>query len=68
MQKNASASATGYLGEPKLVYRADVDQSGDWYVWKRLGKSGWAALQRCRDRTEAIEMASSLNRDEVRVL
>lgn len=48
--------------ESKLVYRADIDQSGDWYVWQRLGASGWAALQRCRDRMEALQMASELNR------
>ncbi|KAA0215565.1 MAG: hypothetical protein EDM82_06765 [Cyanobacteria bacterium CYA] len=57
-----TAARTRPTVESKLVYRADIDQSGDWYVWQRLGASGWAALQRCRDRAEAIEIASMMNR------
>lgn len=57
-----TAARTRPTVESKLVYRADIDQSGDWYVWQRLGASGWAALQRCQDRSEAIQIASTLNR------
>lgn len=61
MPENTAAQSRPIV-ESKLAYRADIDQSGDWYVWQRLGASGWAALQRCQDRSEAIEMASTLNR------
>jgi hypothetical protein len=47
--------------EPKALFRADVDQSGDWYVWRRLGASGWATLRRCCDREQALELAKALN-------
>jgi len=47
--------------EPKALFRADVDQSGDWYVWRRLGASGWATLRRCCDREQALELAKTLN-------
>lgn len=42
-------------------YRADVDQAGEWYVWRRLGANGWATMRRCNTRRDAIELAASLN-------
>lgn len=62
MPENTTTRSPRATVESKLVYRADIDQSGDWYVWQRLGASGWAALQRCQDRMEAIQVASDLNR------
>jgi len=47
--------------EPKALFRADVDQSGEWYVWRRLGASRWATLRRCCNREQALELAKSLN-------
>ena len=26
-------------------FRADTDQRGDWYVWRRMGATGWATLR-----------------------
>jgi len=49
--------------ESKNLFRADVDQSGDWYVWRRLGSSGWATLRRCTGREQALELAKALNQD-----
>jgi hypothetical protein len=48
--------------EQKPVYRADTDQSGDWYVWRRLNDHGWATHHRCDTREAAVEMAALLNR------
>lgn len=53
----------GDMVEPKKLFRADVDQSGDWYVWRRLGASGWATLRRCSGREQALELAKALNQD-----
>lgn len=49
--------------EPKLLFRADTDQNGDWYVWRKLSKHGWATLRRCDCRETALELAESMNRD-----
>lgn len=49
------------LFEPKGLYRADTDQSGQWYVWRRLSANGWATLQRCNTREEAVQLALDLN-------
>ncbi len=47
--------------EPKPGFRADMDQSGDWYVWRRLGANGWATLRRCECRESAHREAATLN-------
>ncbi len=47
--------------ELKPTFRADVDQSGDWYVWRRLGANGWATLRRCECRDSAHRQAAVLN-------
>lgn len=49
--------------ESKQAFRADTDQNGDWYVWRRLSASGWATMRRCDSREAAIELAETLNRD-----
>lgn len=64
MPENTTTRSSRATVEPKLIYRADIDQSGDWYVWRRLGTSGWAAMQRCQDRMEALQVAADLNRAE----
>ncbi len=45
-------------------FRADTDQSGDWYVWRRMGANGWATLRRCEDREDARRVATQLNARE----
>lgn len=47
--------------EAKPDFRADVDQSGDWYVWRRLGANGWATMRRCECRESAHREAAVLN-------
>lgn len=47
--------------EPDRDYRADVDQSGDWFVWRRIGTNGWATMRRCATHLDAVELAESLN-------
>lgn len=49
--------------EPKLLFRADTDQNGDWYVWRRLGTNGWATMRRCESRDDAEQLAASMNQD-----
>ena len=49
--------------EPKLLFRADTDQNGDWYVWRRLGSNGWATMRRCDCRDDAEQLASTMNQD-----
>ncbi|MFI4896804.1 MAG: hypothetical protein ACIARR_03150 [Phycisphaerales bacterium JB059] len=49
------------LVEGKPAFRADMDQAGDWYVWRRLGANGWATLRRCACRESAIKEAAALN-------
>lgn len=51
-----------FLIESKPAYRADTDQSGDWYVWRRLSAHGWATHRRCDSREAAVELAAMLNR------
>ncbi len=43
------------------AFRADTDQSGDWYVWRRIGANGWATLRRCDCRDDAHRLATQLN-------
>ncbi len=49
--------------EPKILFRADTDQNGDWYVWRRLGSNGWATMRRCESRDDAEQLAASMNQD-----
>ncbi len=49
--------------EAKLLFRADTDQNGDWYVWRKLSKYGWATLRRCDCREAAFELAETMNKD-----
>ncbi|MCB1281935.1 MAG: hypothetical protein KDB18_10470 [Salinibacterium sp.] len=56
-----------FLMETKPHFRADTDQSGDWWVWRRLSVNGWATHCRCGDREEAREMAAQLNRSSTDV-
>ncbi|MEZ6243600.1 MAG: hypothetical protein R3B57_11225 [Phycisphaerales bacterium] len=46
-------------------FRADMDQSGDWYVWRRMGANGWATLRRCDGREDAQRLATQLNAREI---
>lgn len=59
-EARAGMSHAPHLGRESR-YRADIDHSGRWCVWQRLGM-GWAVLRACRDRGEAIERAAELNR------
>lgn len=58
---NANAPITEM--EAKMLFRADTDQHGDWYVWRRLGVNGWATMRRCDTREIAERMARTLNQD-----
>jgi len=53
--------------EAKPSFRADTDQGGDWWVWRRLSSNGWATHQRCGNREAACELASELNRSSIDV-
>jgi hypothetical protein len=63
MAEESRERSVGDMVEPKALFRADVDQSGDWYVWRRLGASGWATLRRCSGREQALQLAKALNQD-----
>lgn len=45
------------------AFRADMDHSGRWYVWGRLGANGWATLHACDSRQDAERLAVRLNHD-----
>lgn len=42
-------------------FRADTDQRGDWYVWRRMGATGWATMRRCETREDALRLTEELN-------
>jgi len=42
-------------------FRADTDQRGNWYVWRRMGASGWATMRRCESREDALRLTEELN-------
>ncbi|MEN0019990.1 MAG: hypothetical protein AAF747_03795 [Planctomycetota bacterium] len=63
MQQPIARSVQSVFAEPKSLFRADTDQNGDWYVWRRLSASGWATLRRCDSREVAVELAASMNDD-----
>ena len=42
-------------------FRAEADDLGRWFVWQRLGATGWAAWRACPSRSDAIELAANLN-------
>lgn len=50
-----------FLGEVKPLYRADTDQGGHWYVWRRLSANGWATYRKCETREAAMQLATELN-------
>ena len=56
---------------PSAAFRADTDQSGEWYVWTRLESLGtaigWATMQRCESRELAQRLADDLNQRSLRV-
>lgn len=59
-----SVAKPGSMGEPKpQLFRADTDQNGDWYVWRKLSSNGWATMRRCDTREAAYELADHLNTD-----
>lgn len=68
-----SSVLTTALSSP--AFRADTDQSGEWYVWTRIGRSagptpargGWATMQRCDSRELAQRLADDLNQRSLRV-
>lgn len=45
----------------KPVFRADTDQAGEWYVWRRVSASAWATHHRCDSRQAAVTEAQTLN-------
>lgn len=49
--------------EPKILFRADTDQHGEWYVWRKLSMHGWATMRRCHSREDALQLAETMNRD-----
>jgi len=57
----ASALGSSFL-EDKPAFRADTDQGGSWWVWRRLSVNGWATHHRCGDREAAHSLAAQLNR------
>ncbi|MBK7404239.1 MAG: hypothetical protein IPJ41_06295 [Phycisphaerales bacterium] len=61
--KTQNPSAFAPITEPKLLFRADTDQNGDWYVWRQLSTHGWATMRRCGCREEALELAATMNKD-----
>jgi len=63
MIENTTNPGTSAFLEVKTQFRADTDQNGDWWVWRRLSQNGWATMRRCETREDALTMADSLNRD-----
>ena len=59
----AGAATAVATADPKLLFRADVDQNGDWYVWRKLSKNGWATMRRCECREAAELLAATMNQD-----
>lgn len=53
--------------ESKPKFRADTDQSGSWWVWRRLSLNGWATHHRCQCREAAQILAAELNRSSTDV-
>ena len=69
MDKTQSGSGIFRLNDGDVAqFRADTDQRGDWYVWRRMSANGWATLRRCESREKAEELAQSLNEDPDAVL
>lgn len=61
MKQTADAARLDEAWADRREFRADVDHSGRWCVWQRLG-CGWAVWASCRSRSDAIERAAELNR------
>lgn len=75
-QSGERANVVGSVRSLSATFRADTDQSGEWYVWTRLGQSrleqtglssGWATMQRCESRELAQRLADDLNERALRV-
>ncbi len=64
MQVQTASTAAG----TQSLFRADVDQSGHWYVWRRLGANGWATFRHCETRERALELAKHLNTHPINVM
>lgn len=45
-------------------FKADEDQRGDWWVWRRVSAKGWATMRRCETREDAERLAEALNEGE----
>lgn len=54
-------SLASHMCEPKMLFRADTDQHGDWYVWRQLSENGWATMRRCESREDAQRLVDQLN-------
>ncbi|MCA9299788.1 MAG: hypothetical protein KDA28_12015 [Phycisphaerales bacterium] len=61
MSRNRMPLMLSIDAESKPLFRADTDQGGDWYVWRRVSANGWATYQRCDTREDACRAAASLN-------
>ncbi len=60
-ETSADTSLAGRVCEPKMLFRADTDQHGDWYVWRQLSENGWATMRRCESREDAQRLVDQLN-------
>lgn len=47
--------------EPKPEYRADTNQNGRWFVWRRISATGWASHCVCESGEAARAMVDRLN-------
>ena len=50
--------------EIKPEYRADTNQNGRWFVWRRVSASGWATHCPCESGESARAMVERLNAQE----
>lgn len=59
----STAGPVELLGSIEFLprFRADVDHNGRWHVWRQLTTNGWATLQRCPTREEAVALAQRMN-------
>lgn len=62
LQPQRSGDPVQRPATPRTDFRADADECGRWFVWRRLGATGWAAWRQCTSRSDAIHMAAALNR------
>lgn len=43
------------------TFKADRDQNGDWWVWRRLSARTWVTHTRCVDEASALAIAERLS-------